>query len=160
MAKGNLIVVSENPRGRFAEGTITGTPKPGTVVMIDTATALDANGRATFVPYAPGQDGIKQGAMCVLREDYGQGKLASEAYVTGDHCYVYYPLPGDELNMLLLDISGTADDHAMGELLMVNNGDGKLVASTGSPEQEPFQLLEAVTDPAADTLAHCQFTGV
>lgn len=61
--------------------------------------------------------------------------------------------------MLLLNIAGTADDHALGELLMVDNGTGKLIATTGTPECEPFVLLEAVTDPVADTLAWTMFSG-
>jgi hypothetical protein len=160
MANGNEILISNNPRGRIVEGTIDAALKPGTVVMIDaSATGLNANGRIGYTTYDKGQDGVKV-LVAVLLEDMGQGKLATAAYAANDQCRVYYPLAGDELNMLLLDISGTADDHSFGELLMVDNQSGKLVAVAGSPEEEPFQLLETVTDPAADTLAHCIFTGV
>ncbi|MDB4786198.1 hypothetical protein OAG36_00540 [bacterium] len=160
MAKGNEILISNDPRGRIVDGTVEAAIKPGTCVQIDTSqTALNANGRLAYTTYEPGQDGNKV-LVAVLLEDMGKGKLATEAYVSGDQCRVYYPLPGDELNMVISDISGTADDHSFGELLMIDNGTGELVASSASPEEEPFQLLETITDPTADTLAHCIFTGV
>lgn len=158
MAKGNLILISNDPRGRQHEGIVSGALQPGIVVQMNAAAGLDSNGRATWEPYNTSADG-EQRLIAVLLEDWGLGKPATSAYVDGDRCFVYFPLPGDELNMLLLNIAGTADDHPFGEVLMVNDGDGKLVVTTGSPESEAFVLMEAVTDPTADTLAHCMFTG-
>lgn len=158
MAKGNEIVVSENPRGRFTEGTIRTAEKPGTLVQIDVSEGLNANGRPQFEAFDAGADG-DQRLIAVLVEDNLSGKIATDAYAAGDQCRVYFPLPGDEINMLVENLAGTGDDHSFGDLLMANDGTGKLVATTGSPESEPFQLLEAITDPTADTLAHCIFTG-
>jgi len=42
---------------------------------------------------------------------------------------------------------------------MVDDGTGKLIATTGTPESEPFVLLETVTDPTADTLAWTMYSG-
>ena len=158
MAKGNEIVVSNDPRGRYMEGTINGALKPGTCVQLDVSEGLNANGRPQFEAYNTSADG-EQRLVAVLVPDDLRGKRAVDAYVDGEQCKVYFPLPGDELNMLLADVAGTADDHAFGEILMVDDGTGKLIATTGTPESEPFQLLEAVTDPTADQLVHCIFTG-
>lgn len=153
----SVIVASVEPRGRFIEGIISGTPKPGTVMQIS-AGVEPVNGRLTYAVYDKSADGAR-GQIAVLCEDRLQGKSVSDAYVSGTRGLLYFPLPGDELNMLLADVSGTADDHAIGDALMVDDGTGKLVAVTGTIESEPFVLLETVTDPTADTLALCQYTG-
>lgn len=161
MARGNGIIVSANPRGVFEEGFIkTGeTPKPGTILQRDASVAL-VGGRHTYKIFAPGTDGEHPlGALYVLLENSLAGKPATEAYAAGDRCFLYVPQPGEELNMLILNISGTGDDHALGEKLMIDTGTGKLIATTGTPESEPFELLEAITDPTADTLAWVLFSG-
>jgi Zn-dependent M28 family amino/carboxypeptidase len=161
MSRGNLIIVSSEPRGKFDEGYIaTGqTPKPGVVMQVDYTVALKG-GRFTWTPYNRDADGNHPaGPLAVLLNDYLRGIPVSTAYAAGDRCFLYIPGAGDELNMLLGDVAGTADDHTIGELLIVNDGDGKLVATTGSPESEPFQLQETITDPTADTLAWVRFTG-
>lgn len=161
MARGNEIIVTANPKGNFLEGYIaTGeTPKPGTVLQIDPTVALK-NGRHTWKIYNRDADGNRPvGPLAVLLPDHLQGKTATDAYAASTRCFLYCPLPGDELNMLLLDIAGTGDDHSAGELLIVDDGTGKLIATTGSPECEPFVLLEDVTDPEADTLAWVMYSG-
>ena len=155
-ARGTKVIIEANPQGKFMEGIVQGTPKPGTVMEI--VTPFYQGGRHLWRAFETGQDGDKR-VIAVLLEDDLQGKLISDAYVTLTRCFLYVPIAGEELNMLLADVSGTADDHAAGEMLMVDNGTGKLVASAGTPESEPFQLLEAVTDPTADTLAPCMYTG-
>lgn len=159
MAKGNEIVI-EGPdaKGKRLEGITNGALKPGIVVQIDVSAGFDDNNRLTWEPYNPDSDG-DQRLIAILDYDPLQGKLSTDAYGDGDRCFVYVPLPGDELNMLLKDVAGTGDDHSFGELLMVDDGTGKLIATTSSPEAEAFQLLEAVTDPTSDTLAHVIYTG-
>jgi hypothetical protein len=149
----NTILCTNDPRGRFFDGYIDGTPKPGTVMQIKAATAK-VGGRWTWEVYNRDADGDNpQGPIVVLLEDHLQGKGVGDAYVSGTLGRLYVPLPGDELLMLLGDVSGTGDDHTIGEILMVDDGTGKLVVTTGSPENEHFVCLEAVTDPTADTLA-------
>jgi hypothetical protein len=162
MARGNDIIVSSNPRGRFVEGKLkTGiTPKPGTIMQLEAATAIDANGRFTFELAAPDADGGRpKGPLLILDYDWGTGKLPTDAYADSASVRCYVPIPGEEFNLLLQDVSGTADDHAISEMLIVDTGTGLLIATTGSPETEPFQLLETITDPTADTLAHVIYTG-
>lgn len=161
MARGNMIIVTSNPRGVFEEGFVkTGeTHQPGMIVQRDASVAL-IGGRHTYKIYSRDADGnMPAGSYWVVLNDIMMGKLVSETIAAGERLFLYSPVAGEELNLLLLNISGTADDHALGEILMVDSGTGKLIATTGSPESECAQLLEAVTDPTADTLAWCQWTG-
>lgn len=153
-ARGSTILLKG--QGRIETVIVSGTPKPGTVMEVETF--FSSNGLHKYRVYQPGTDG-EQRVIAVLLEDDLQGKLITDAYVSGTLGRVYFPLPGDELNMLLGDVSGTGDDHTAGETLIVDTGTGKLIATTGSPESEPFRLMEAITDPTADTLAPCMFTG-
>ena len=156
MASGNKIVVTPDPKGVFLEGTISGTPKPGTVMEI-VATAL-VNGRPTYRIYQPGTNGEQRPIIVCLADPFN-GQLSTGAYATAEHGYFYVPQAGEELNMLVLDVAGTADDHTIGEVMMVKTSSGLLITTTGSPESEPFILLEAATDPTADALMLSFYTG-
>lgn len=162
MAEGNKILITGDPHGNFLSGYINGTPKPGTVMQVKAATEPVA-GRHTWEVYAPpdSADGYRtQGPLAVLLEDDEQGKTASDAYVTGTIGKLYCPLPGDDLNMLVKNISGTGDTFAIGDLLIVDDDSGKLIATTGTVEAEPFVVMETVaTALTADTLVHCMYTG-
>lgn len=159
MARGSLIVVSPFPKGHFVEGIIGAglTPKPGTAVQLQPATALQG-GRHTWELYNADADGGRpKGPIIILTEDSLQGRPMTTAYAAGERAFGYIPLPGDELNLLLGDVAGTGDDHALGEILIIDDTTGKFIATTGSPEEEVAQLLEAVTDPTTDTLCWCQW---
>lgn len=158
MAVGNKIIVSDNPRGRFFEGYVNAALKPGTVVQIDVSEGLGDDLNPDWEAYNADADGNRR-IIAVLLEDKFQGKAATTAYASGDRCFVYVPLPGDLLNMLFKNVAGTADDVAFGDLLIVDDGTGKLINNTGSPESEPFQAWEDYTDPTADQLIMCWFTG-
>lgn len=161
MARGSEIIVTSDPQGRFDEGVIAAgqTPKPGTIMQKDISVAL-SGGRHTFKIYDRAADGNRPaGALWVLLADNLQGKAPTEAYAAGDRARFYSPQPGDELNLLMGDVSGTGDDHVKGELMMVDDGTGELIAATGSPESTPFQLLESVTDPVADQLVWVSYGG-
>lgn len=157
MAEGNLIVLASPRKGVTKEAIITGTPNPGTVMQIDVSEA-EVGGRFTYEAYNPGADGTRK-PIAVLLEDDMQGKLATDAYVSGDVGKIYFPAPGEELNMLLQNAAGTGDSFAVGDVLIVDNGTGKLIATTGSPESEPFEVREAQAALTADTLVRCQYTG-
>lgn len=157
MALGAAIVLEQAPRGKRIEGVISGTPKPGTCMQIQAGTAPIA-GKFTWEAYSASADG-DQRLVAVLLADELQGKLATDAYVSGTRGFLYIPVSGEELNMLVADVAGTADDHTIGELLMIDSGTGKLVTTTGSPEMESFICLEVATDPAADALMRCMYTG-
>lgn len=159
MARGSGIIVSAEPKGVFKEGIIGAglTPKPGTIMQLQGATA-EVGGRFTYELYAPGTDGDRR-QMLVLLHDPLQGRLATTAFAAGDRCQLYVPANGEELNVLFGNASGTADDIAVGDMLIVDTGTGKVIRTTGSPESEPFQALEAIVDPVADQLLHVEYTG-
>lgn len=159
MAKGSSIVVSGNPKGVFLEGVIASgeTPKPGTVLQIKAATE-PIGGRHTWEIFDAGADG-DQRLVAVLLPDSLQGKVATAAYAAGDRCSLYVPAAGEDLNMLYKNIAGTGDLFAIGDLMIVDDGTGKLVATTGTPESESFVCMETVAAITADTLVWSKFTG-
>jgi hypothetical protein len=161
--QGNGIIVSSNPRGVFLEGAIKAaeTPKPGTILQIDASAGLDANDRFIFEIYNRDADGNRpHGPLCILLTQDKRGVVETTAYAAGDACECYVPIAGEEFNLLIADISGTADDVAVGDIFIIDDGTGKLIANTGSPEQEPFMYLgTAITDPTADQLGHFIYSG-
>lgn len=163
MARGNGIVVSANPRGVFMEGVlgVGVTAYPGTIMQIQPATGL-VGGRHTFELYNADVDGGRpKGPYYVLMEDYLQGKTPSVAYAAGDRIFLYTPIAGEEVNLLFGDIAGTAatSDVTKGDMLIVNDGDGMMLVSTGTPETEVAQAMETSLDMTANTLLWCMWTG-
>jgi len=163
--RGNEIVVTPatEQKGVRDEGYVkTGeTHYPGMIVQRDASVAL-IGGRHTYKIYATGTDGaLPVGAFWVVTNDAGalRGAKVTDSYAAGEKESLYAPQPGEELNLLLKDIAGTGDDHALGEILIVDDATGKLIATTGSPATKVAQLLETVTDPTGDTLAWCQWSG-
>ncbi len=160
MAYGNEIVIIGN--GRKTEGVIDGSSLlPGTVLQIKAGTGL-TNGRPTYEPYAPGTDGARPvGPLFVLDINTPNGGTQDDAYADGDWCQVYVPADGDELNMRWATAgTGTGDAVAIGDQGILETGTGLVKATTGSPAQEPFTAMEAVTDTVATgTLVHCIYNG-
>lgn len=167
MAKGNRIIVTPCPRGRFERIIVVGTPKPGTI-MYPTA-AAEAQGGARSMEPAGTTGGLGMGAdgdmipICVLLSfidcvDCPPGRTVEDAYVTGENGAVYYPVDGEELNVLFGNAAGTADDVTLGMKLIVDDGTGKVIPTTGTPKSEPFVAREAYTDPTADRLLHVVYS--
>lgn len=159
--KGTQIIVSSEPRGRFVEGIIGAglTPKPGTAMQLQPATSL-VGGRHTWELCNLDADGGRpKGPIIILIEDKLQGRDYSTAYAAGERAFGYIPAPGDELNLLLGDVSGTADAHTKGEVLIIDDGTGEFIATTGSPETEPAMLLETLSALTEDTLGWSIWTG-
>lgn len=157
MSRGSSIIVSNDPKGTFIEGIVSGTPKPGTLMQLQAGTALVGE-RFTYEVFAPGTDGQRR-TIIILLEDRLQGALPTIAYVTGTRGFFYIPAAGEEFNMLVADVAGTGDDHAIGDLFIAKSGTGKLIANTGTPDSIPFQCLEVAPDPVADALLWCRYTG-
>lgn len=156
--KGSEIILSANPKGVFLEGIVSGTPKPGTVMQIKAATEPEG-GRHTWEVFNQASDGTLA-LIAVLLPDELQGKLATDAYVTATRCFLYCPIAGEELNMLVAAPgTGTGDSFAIGDRLMVDDGTGILVADS-SGASVPFLVMETVADVvAAGSLVHCMYTG-
>lgn len=165
--KGTQVIVSGNPQGKFLEGTIVGTPKPGTLMQIK-ASIEPVNGRHSWEPYGTtsnGGDGAPR-MVAVLLSDEEQGKTYDDAFVTGTRGRLYVPIPGEELNVRKADISGTGsatEDLNIGERLLIVEGTGKVspvaVGLIASPVSYPFISLETVNDQPAEMGIHVMFTG-
>lgn len=155
----NKILVS--PAGghpySFKEGIIDGTPKPGTCMTIKAAVE-PVNGRFTYEAYNRAAD-AERAEVIVLLEDELQGFGVTDAYVSGTRGRLYVPQNGDVLQMLFANISGTGDAFAIGDYVMIDDGTGKLIATTGTPEMECFKVLETQAGLTADTLVLCMYTG-
>jgi len=159
MSIGNEIIITADPRGVFLEGIVYGTPLPGSCMQIKSGTAA-VGGRLTYEAFDAGLDGDRR-LIAVLLADSKRGGTADTALVSGDRCELYCPIAGEELNMRVSAAgTGTGDSVAVADLLIVNDGDGLLIATTGTPESEPFIAIEAITDVVSTgTLVACIYTG-
>lgn len=155
MAKGNSIIVSADPKGHREGGIIDDTSLPGTIMQVEAATE-PVGGRHKWIAAAPGGDGIP--VMCaVLLEDSKQGKLVSDAYVAGRHGELYWPLPGEDVNVRVGETAGTANSFAIGDRLCINATGGYLIPDTGTDYSATlFIVMETVTQVAADSLVWCK----
>ena len=159
MALGNKIIVSGEPKGVYKEGTTRLASLPGTMMQLDVSEA-PVNGRFQWEPYDQSFN-AQMGLVAILLPDKLQGKIQTAAYVALDTCFLYCPLPGEEMNILLHNVTGTADDVARGDRLIVVDGTGTFIVTTGTAadKAEPFVSLEVVDDPTADQLIHVMTTG-
>jgi hypothetical protein len=157
MARGNRIVVNADAKGAYEWDYVTTAEKPGTIVQLDVSQAL-RHGKHTWVVYNRAADGDRPlGPYAVIVEDLYQGRDADTAYGAGELCKLYIPIQGDELNLLFLNVSGTADDVAAGVALIVDDGTGKVTPTTGTPQTEVAVALEALVDPTADQRLWCRW---
>jgi hypothetical protein len=159
MSRGARIVVNADAKGPYEWGYVATAEKPGTLMQIDASVALKA-GKHTWVPFNRAADGdLPAGPYGVIVEDLYQGRDATTAIEAGTITKLYIPQPGDELNLLFFNQSGTADDVALGDLLIVDDGTGKVFKTTGTPEHQPAIALEALVDPTADQLLWVRWSG-
>lgn len=155
MSLGNRIVLTP-VRGYPIEGVVnTGeTFYPGMIVQLDPTQATIGN-RYVHALYNRSADGDRTaGPAVIVREDLSQGKTMSDSYAAGEHFFGFIPLSGCELNLLYKNVTGTADDVLAGDVFIADDGTGKFIVTTGTPQDELAMALEAVTDPTADTLVH------
>jgi len=158
--KGQTIILSSEPRGKFEEFVVASgvtTLLPG-MFMRKTTAALQ-NGRAS-VQVEDAGDGVK-GPVCILLEDDLQGVVANTttAFTAGARVRGYWPVAGEEFNALLGDVSGTGDSVAIHDLFGISSA-GKLKANS-SYGSIPFEAIEALTigTITADTLLAVQYRG-
>ena len=153
MAKGNKIIVEGNGGiGHREWGVIGDTSKPGTVMNMD-PTAAQQGGRwkwkATTCPTA--------GNMvphAILLEDCLQGFLTDVAYVSGTMGELYWPVRGENMNILSTETSGTGQSFVVGKNMIIATSGGKIIPTTGSPMEYFCQSLEAIHEPG-DYLLWC-----
>jgi len=162
----NQIIVTGAPKGTTDEGIVAAgeTFAPGMIVQKDPTVAL-VGGKHTYKLYDRANDGDRPaGAYWVVTELLltEQGKAITDldtfdTYAAGDRVSVYAPLPGEQVNLLFKNVAGTADDVLAGDLLIADDGTSKVIVTTGSPQTEVAMSLEALTDPAADSLIWCEW---
>lgn len=157
MSKGNGIVVSSNPKGVFLEGTIQDTSKPGTVMQMEAATAF-ISGRPNWIHANLGADG-DPALIALLVEDSLQGQLMTTAYTSGTRCFLYCPVAGEEVNVLLDEGAGTSNTITQGDRFMMDSDTGIPIPESGSPRSVPFIAMETLTQQAAPVLTWCTYTG-
>lgn len=162
MAKGNAIVLS-SPFGRKVEGTIFGSGVlPGMIVQIKAGESEDGQGRLTYEKATPGGDGQRPlGPLYVVDLDFLQGGNADTEYADGAHVFLWCPHHGDELNVRVsAPGTGTSDNYAVGQPFIIDNSTGMLIATTGTPDAEPFMAIEDIDDVVAGgTLVACVYAG-
>ena len=142
MAIGASIIVSAEPRGVYLEGIITDTSKPGT--MMELMTTATVAGEWSWRCYQPGTSGDPRLTAILLSDDL-QGGLATDAYTANKRCFLYCPLPGELINILIKDIAGTGDTHAIGDRMYAETGSGKFLVQSTSGNIAQFTLVEAAT---------------
>ena len=165
--KGTRILGTTKPRGVWENAYIIGTPKPGTMMELVPATEPVGN-VFSYAPYGTqaasgGQfvsaDGDKK-VIAVLMEKDDEGKTFDDAYVSGDIGRIYFPLPGERLNMLFQNQAGTSDVFAIGDEMMADDSTGKLIAAGADVEAHPFTCLETVAAAlTADAHEWCRCNG-
>ena len=163
--KGTRIIVSSPPRGVFEDVIVVGTPKPGTVMEIVPAVE-PVGGVFRYAVYGTqaasgglyvSADGDRK-CIAVLLEKDDEGQTYNDAYVTLQRGRIYFPIAGEQLNMLFANLSGT-DSTAIGDEFMVDDGTGKLIDADNDAEAHPFTCLETGTAMSADEWRWCRFNG-
>jgi len=156
------ILLTPAPAGRFLEGILNDDAGngiyPGTCMEMDAAVE-PIGGKHTWQPFS-GTSGHRK-VIAVLLENEMVGKTCSDAISDAQRIRMYVPIPGDELLVLVSATgTGTGDSIAIGDKLILANG-GTIIATTGTPEAEPFEAMETMSDVvAAGTLTHVMATGV
>lgn len=150
------IVLSAAPAGRFLEGILSAAAYPGTLMEVVPATE-PVGGKHTWRA-SQAISGHRR-LIAVLLENEMIGKTCEDQIASGQKIRLYCPIPGDELLVLVsASGTGTGDSKAIGDMLMRSSA-GTLITES-SPESEPFQVMETISDVvAAGTLVHVMYTG-
>jgi hypothetical protein len=102
-------------------------------------------------------DGDK-GPVIILLPDSFQGFLATVAYVSGTRGFLYMPIAGEDLNLLVGDVAGTGDIVTIGDLYGVTQNTGKLKVNAAFASA-PFQANETLPALTADALVWFTYLG-
>lgn len=169
MAWGTNIIVSEKPKGVFREGIGSGTLYPG--MIVEKTSTAPSGGRFTY--QARSTTAGSKGAIAVVLGSQGVagllgflgvgaalspgGNAVGDSISSGERISIYYPVAGEDLNLVVGSVAGTADDVAIGAKFGVNN-DGKLKADS-SYTSCPFESNETITDPTTDYLLWVTYMG-
>ena len=148
MSFGTRIIASAEPKGMYLEGIVSGALLPGIMVQMKVSAGL-TGGEPTWEAYNPNATGDPR-LVAILLEDQLQGGLITTAYTTGTKCFVYCPLPGEQINICVKDVAGTGDIHTFGDRVVGEAGSGKFLVQSTSANAAQFQLMETIAAPTAD----------
>lgn len=154
MAQGKSIVLNTDQQGVFLEGTAGEIVSPGMLLGIEAATE-PIGGRLTYEMATLGANGVRSTPI-ICDIDHLQGKINTDAYAADSRVFGYVPAPGEEVNVL---VKASAGALAIGDLLIAEDGTGLWIKTTGTPESEPFVVMETSGDVAANRLVHVMATG-
>jgi len=93
--------------------------------------------------------GAADGAAGVVRiaiEDNLLGKTITGPYAEGGMVRYYIPQPGDELMVLV----SAGADLVVGDLLICDTSTGEWIETTGTPQMQPFEVLETTDGALAE----------
>lgn len=153
--KGRSIVLPVEPKGVFVEGLCGGAINPGECVAVEAATE-PVGGRATYISTTVGDaDGVRV-PVIVADIDRLQGRTYEDAYADGERFFGYQPQPGEEMNVR---VQASVGNLAIGDLLIIDSATGELIATTGTPEMEPFEVLETSATSTSARYVHVRYTG-
>lgn len=146
--RGNEIIVSAFPQGKFMEGTITDTSKPGTCMEIVPNSTMQG-GRFQYRASSKTTGATRE--IIVLLPDPMQGGLPTAAYVANTRCFMYVPIVGEQMNVLTAAEPGTgsADAFHIGDLLGVNSSG--LSVPNSAYTSTPWTVQEHIVQSPADT---------
>src|SRR4051794_4005646 len=92
-ASAGTIVLKGNAKGHHEEGVLSTTISPGMHCTLGT------NGQYAKSPETSAEL-VKKGVF-IVKEDQLQGKTINDAYAVGDLVFLYKPISGDHLNLLI-----------------------------------------------------------
>lgn len=163
MLGSSIVLTAPQPRGVFLEGTISDTSAtlyPGAAAEI-VAVALPGN--TNFVGGEPLWERYGKAAgmadadprLCAILYENQQGGIFSTPYNNGDRCFLYCPLAGEYMNILVAPQAGTssANAYSVGERLIpkstiVSSTGGAFVIESTSSVQAWFMSMEHYDAPA------------
>ena len=168
--RGSVIgPLNNNPNGRFLEGILSDTSPLGVAMEVDPNFAPTADGKHHWRHYQPSADDDPR-LMAILVPGFPSSLQGTPpifpgpqvAGVAGTRCFLYCPLPGDEMNINVEGEVGTGSANAftVGERLQPVHTSGKFKKEATSSALGPFVVLEHIDEvPDTDTLVWCMFSG-
>jgi len=145
----NIIVLKG--KGNYIEKVTDAICSPGMGMELAPDGKVDRL-QATLAEAAKGVAGLK-----IAVEDALQGKTVTQAYAVGDVCFMYEPLPGDEVQLLIKD----GETIAIGDTILAEGGgSGLFIEAAGTETNYVAEALEALSPSGSNGLVACKILRV
>lgn len=128
-----VIVAQGHPRGVDEEGTAGAAITPGMAIE------LQADGK--WDPVVSSQaEALKDSSFTIADKNKGEGETVATAYALNDVVYMYHPVKGEVLNVLVK----SGENIAVGDRGCVEGGSsGLFVEKAGTETRYQVQFLES-----------------